>query len=168
MFSQITVEALIEIPAGTIDKWELNKKTGVIEWEIEGDAPRKVQYLGYPGNYGLIPGTLLLKRQGGDGDPLDILVLGPPVERGQLVPCHIIGVLNLTDRGEQDDKLIAVMRGSPFEDVRSISELDKAFPGVSKIIEVWFENYKGKQIMKSQGYGSVEDARAILQDARVK
>ena len=44
--------------------------------------PREVKYLGYPGNYGMIPRTLLPKELGGDGDPLDVIVLGPAVERG--------------------------------------------------------------------------------------
>lgn len=72
------VNAVVEIPAGTLDKWELSKSNGQVEWETVNDVPRVVNYLGYPGNYGMIPRTLLPKDDEGDADPLDILVLGPP------------------------------------------------------------------------------------------
>ena len=108
------VNAVIEIPSGTMDKWELNKSNGQIEWELVNEKPRIVNYIGYPANYGMIPQTLLSKEKGGDGDPLDILVLGPTATRGGIVKCKIIGVLFLMDRGEQDDKLIAVSDNSPF------------------------------------------------------
>ena len=75
----------------------------------------------------MIPQTLLAKANGGDGDPLDILVLGPPVERGSVLSCKLIGVLYLKDRGEQDDKLIAVAENSPFENLQSIEDLNQNF-----------------------------------------
>ena len=56
-----SVNAVIEIPSGTRQKWEINKKTGVLEWEQVAGKGRIVEYLGYPGNYGFIPKTLLPK-----------------------------------------------------------------------------------------------------------
>ncbi len=103
-------KAIIEIPAGTLDKFELNKKSHEIEHEHKDGTPRVVQYLAYPANYGYIPNTLLAKEDGGDGDPLDVLVLGAAVEREAKLDIKIIGALRLLDRGEQDDKLIAVTR----------------------------------------------------------
>ncbi|MCK5820516.1 MAG: inorganic diphosphatase [Bacteroidales bacterium] len=111
------IQAVVEIPAGTLDKWEVDKETGYLKWEIRDGKPRVVQYLGYPGNYGMIPRTLLSKESGGDGDPLDVIVLGQPVERGSIVKAQLIGVLKLLDGGEQDDKLIAVLDGSPFSGI---------------------------------------------------
>ena len=52
----------------------------MVEWEIVNGKPRKVHYLGYPGNYGFIPQTSLSKDRGGDGDPADILLTDPAVE----------------------------------------------------------------------------------------
>ena len=160
-----SINAVIEIPSGTRQKWEINKKTGVLEWEQVAGKGRIVDYLGYPGNYGFIPKTLLSKDQGGDGDPLDVLVLGDPVSRGSVVPCKLIGVLHLQDRGEQDDKLIAVAKNTSFYAINTIEDLNENYPGVTTIIEIWFTNYKGKGLMKSSGYGDTAAATQILNEA---
>ena len=77
-----TINVVIEIPAGTAAKWEVDKRDGALRWEIEDGRPRVVRYLGYPGNYGMVPRTLLPEEVGGDGDALDVLVLGPALEHG--------------------------------------------------------------------------------------
>jgi inorganic pyrophosphatase len=143
----------------------LNKTNGKIEWEIKNNKRRVVKYIGYPGNYGMIPQTLLSKENGGDGDPLDILILGAPTERGSIIKCKIIGVLNLIDRGEQDDKLIAVSDTSPMYQINSIKELDERYNGISQIVQLWFTNYKGPGKMSSTGYGNKESAIQILNSA---
>jgi inorganic pyrophosphatase len=153
---------VVEIPAGTNAKWEVDKEDGALRWEFKNGAPRVVQYLPYPGNYGMIPRTLLPKELGGDGDPLDVIVLGPAVERGRVVRAHIVGVLNLLDGGEQDDKLLAVLDGSPLAGVRSVEELDAHFAGISRIVETWFENYKGPGEMESRGFGERAVALEVL------
>ncbi len=162
------VNAAIEIPSGTMEKWEINKTTGLIEWELVNDIPRVVNYLGYPGNYGFIPRTLLSKEQGGDGDPLDIIVLGPPKERGEVVKCKIIGVLFLTDRGEQDDKLVAVSKDSPLYQVNKMSELNDNYSGIPEILQLWFVNYKGPGIMESKGFGDKDRAMDIIKAAMME
>ena len=124
------VNALIEIPAGTLEKWEFDKSSKRIEFELIDNKPRIIKYIGYPGNYGMIPGTLVSKEKGGDGDPLDIIVLGPPADRGQVLKCKIIGILYLLDNGEQDDKLIAVSQDSPLYEVNDINELNKLYIGI--------------------------------------
>ena len=159
------VNAVIEIPSGTLEKWELNKLNGQVEWELLNNIPRVVNYLGYPGNYGMIPRTLISKDQEGDGDPLDIIVLGPPIERGRVVKCKIIGVLYLIDRGEQDDKLIAVSTNSPLYGVNSINELNDDYIGISEILQLWFTNYKGHGKMESKGFGNKDTAIDILKAA---
>ena len=159
------LQAVIEIPAGTIDKWELNKSNGQLEWEIVNGKPRKVNYLGYPGNYGFIPQTLLSKEQGGDGDPLDVLILGPPVERGSIQKCKIIGVLKLTDDTENDDKIIAVSQNSQMYKVNDILEMENEFNGVLDIVEIWFKNYKGQRFLNSRGYRGKAEANSIINKA---
>lgn len=160
--------AIIEIPAGTSAKWEVSKDDPhAVYWEYEDGEPRVVNYLGYPGNYGAIPGTALPKELGGDGDPLDVIVLGQAVPRGEVVEVRVIGVLKMLDDGEQDDKLIAVLtQDSPFSQVETIEQLDREFPGVSQIIDLWFANYKGPDGgMEGLGYEDADVALNVLETA---
>lgn len=160
-----SVNVVVEIPAGTNAKWEVAKPDGHLKWEIRDGKPRIVKYLPYPGNYGMVPRTLLPKELGGDGDPLDVIVLGPAVERGAVVKANLVGVLKLLDGGEQDDKLLAVEAGSPLDSAGDLSELEAQFPGVLAIIETWFSNYKGPGQLESQGFGDVTRAGEILMAA---
>ena len=163
-----SVNAIVEIPTGTSAKWEVSKDDpNAVYWEYKNGEPRVVHYLGYPGNYGAIPGTALPKELGGDGDPLDVIVLGQAVPRGEIVDVSVIGVLKMLDDGEQDDKLIAVLtQDSPFAHVESMAQLDNEFPGVSQIIDLWFANYKGPDGgMQGLGFEDAESARAVLEAA---
>lgn len=160
-----TINVVVEIPAGTNAKWEVDKADGVLRWELEQGQPRVVAYLGYPGNYGMVPRTLLPAEAGGDGDPLDVLVIGAPAARGDVVRCRVIGVLALLDGGETDDKLLAVAEGNALSDVRDMDELDARFPGVSGIVETWFVSYKGPGELTSRGWGGPAAATEILDTA---
>ncbi|WP_417584508.1 inorganic diphosphatase [Nitrincola sp.] len=163
-----SVRAIIEIPTGTSAKWEVSKDDPkAVYWEYKNDKPRVVNYLGYPGNYGAIPGTALPKELGGDGDPLDVIVLGQAAPRGEIVDVRVIGVLKMLDDGEQDDKLIAVMmQDSPFAHIESMAQLDAEFAGVSQIVDLWFANYKGPDGgMEGLGFEDAESARAVLDAA---
>jgi len=160
-----TVNVVVEIPTGTVAKWEVSKSDGHLEWEMRDGKPRVVRYLGYPGNYGMIPQSLLPAEMGGDGDPLDAIVLGPAVPRGSVVRVKLIGVLKLLDGGEQDDKLVAVMVDTPLYEVDSIAELEEQFPGVAAIVETWFTSYKGPGEIESLGYAEREEAQQILEAA---
>lgn len=163
-----TITAIVEIPAGTSAKWEIDPEDPQsLYWEYEEGAPRIVQYLGYPGNYGSIPGTALPEDLGGDGDPLDVIVLGQAAPRGARLDIRLIGVLKMTDEGQQDDKLLGVMtENTPFAEVESLAALDESFPGASEIVATWFTNYKGPDGgMENQGYADAEEARAIFDQA---
>lgn len=159
------LNVVIEIPTGTLEKWEVEKETGYLGLEKRKGVYRKVNYLGYPGNYGMIPQTLLSKEEGGDGDPLDVLVLGEALPRGAIVPCKLIGILKLLDKGEQDDKLIAVAEGHEFFKVNNMAELNANYRGVSEIISLWFSSYKGGTKIEIIGYGEKEEAEEILRAA---
>src|SRR4028118_808108 len=93
------VNAIIEIPKGSRAKYELDKETGMLKLD-------RVLYSSvyYPANYGFIPQTYC-----DDDDPLDILVLSQiEMQPLCLVEAKIIGVMRMLDRGEADDKLLAV------------------------------------------------------------
>jgi inorganic pyrophosphatase len=155
------VNIIVEIPAGTDQKWEANKDTGVIEWErVNEDSLRVVKYLPYPANYGFIPQTYLPVSGGGDGDPLDVFLLGAAEERGSVVPGRVIGIIKMLDKGEQDDKLIAVSEHSHFGSIKSLSELKSNYPGVLEILTVWLIHYKGNNLTEIQ---SIEDEQSAME-----
>lgn len=107
--------ACIEIEQGSKNKYELDKDTGLIILD-------RILYTSthYPMNYGFIPLTYC-----GDHDPLDVFVLcSQPIEKMSLVRCFPIGVINMRDRDEEDEKIIAIPFGDPqYNGYRDISEL---------------------------------------------
>lgn len=160
-----SLRMLVEIPAGTNDKWEVDKHSGTLERDREDGKPRTVAYLPYPGNYGMVPRTRLPKSRGGDGDPLDVVLLAPALSRGSLLTVTPIGVLYLYDRGETDHKIIAVSDGSPLPDIRDIADLDRRHPGITAILATWFANYKGAGKMRADGFGDAHAAQALIDES---
>lgn len=159
------VNVVIEIPAGTNEKWEVTKNGQSVEWDIERGKFRVIQYLAYPANYGMIPRTLLPTDSGGDGDPLDVVVLGPALRRGAVILARPIGILLLVDDGKRDDKVIAVQTTGPLSDVSSLKELDANYPGVTTLIETWFANYEGSSDVQSQGMEGRDAALEVVHEA---
>ncbi len=156
------VNVVVEVPAGTTGKWEVTKPEGELRWEVREGKPRVVQFLGYPANYGMIPRTLLPKKHGGDGDPLDVVILGDAVPRGSVIPTRLIGVMIMRDGGEQDDKLIAVRPDSPFGDVHNMAQLEEQFGSATTILKTWFTSYKGPGVITVPGFEDREKAQEIL------
>lgn len=160
------VNVVIEIPAGTNEKWETNKKSGHLEWPVNDEGVRRVvNYLPYPANYGMIPQTWLPADEGGDNDPLDVFLLGAAQQRGAVVQARIVGVIRIKDRNEQDDKLIAVPNQSAFENVETLADLEQQFPGVVDILVVWLENYKGPNAIHIDSVANHNTAESILNAA---
>jgi len=156
------INVLIEIPAGTLQKWEAKKSGEGLDWDRKDGKLRIVNYLPYPDNYGMVPRTLLPREAGGDGDPLDVIVLGAASERASVIPARPIGVLRLLDDGEQDDKIIAVPLDGPLSEVTSLQQLETNYAGITTIIELWFTNYKGPGHMTSQGYADADAAWEMI------
>ena len=136
--------AVIEIPAGSNEKWEVSKDGELIKLEFKNGKPRIINYIGYPVNYGFIPKTLLPTSEGGDGDQLDILVFSQsPLQRGQVVEVKIIGMLKMKDKGLLDNKILSILDdNSGFYRINSLNQLDNQYPGILEIIRIWFSNYK--------------------------
>jgi len=160
-----SMNMVVEIPAGTLAKWEVSASGDEMEWELQDGARRLVHYLGYPGNYGMVPRSVQSERTGGDGDPLDVLLLGDAVSRGSVVRVRPIGVLRLTDTGERDDKILAVPLEGFLADVTDLDRLDAAMPGARSIVETWFTHYKGPGRVTSQGFAGAAEARKTVQQA---
>ncbi len=159
------ITVVVEIPAGTNDKWEVDKTTGRLAWEQRDGRPRVVSFLPYPGNYGFIPRTLLSRESGGDGDPLDVIVLGPALPRGTVVSARLIGVLRMKDSGENDDKLLAVRLDGPFAAISTLAEFRASYPDALDIVAQWFGAYKGPGVMQVGDFADQAEARRILNEA---
>ncbi len=158
------VNAVVEIPAGTADKWEVAETGRALAIEREAGRRRRINYLPYPANYGFIPQTRLETEDGGDGDPVDLVLLGPATPCGAVVRARIVGVLRLIDDEERDDKILAVRPGAPLGDVRSIDGLQDRYPGVLEILETWFVHYEGPG-NRSRGFRDATTARALVREA---
>jgi len=157
-----SVNVVVERPTGSVQAWRINAKSGAIVWQQDKGKARSVHYLGYPGNYGFVPRTLSSEESGGDGAPLDALVLGPAVPRGEIVKVKLVGMLKLLEHGKEDHKLIGVVEGTPLYDANDIAELQQKFPGVDTIIKTWFANHQGPGQVVTQGFADAASARALL------
>lgn len=125
------VNAIIEIPKGSRAKYEIDKDSGLIKLDRVIFAS-----MYYPLNYGFIPQTL-----GEDHDPLDIVVLTQvTVVPGCLIPCKVIGVMQMIDRGEADDKIIAVAEQDPS--VSHLTDVKDLPDYLTAELKHFFENYK--------------------------
>ena len=164
------VNVLIEIPAGTTAKWEASKAWHALEWQRNPDGElRNVDYLAYPANYGIVWHTLAAVEDGGDGDPLDVVVLGDALVRGALCRARPIGVLFTRDGGETDDKIIAVLANDRgLGAVTTLDELRERYPGALAILETWFANYKGPGVVEVLGVGDAAAALERIEATRLR
>ena len=138
-----TYNAIIEIPAGDSIKYEISKDGKNINEQIENSTVRIIDYLPYPFNYGFIPSTILPQNNG--SDLLDIIVIGPRVDRGTVLKVKPIGTLVLLDKNKVDLKVIAVsLNKTNLSSINNIKELEKNFIGILDIIKLWVINYEGE------------------------
>jgi inorganic pyrophosphatase len=162
------VNVVIEISAGTTEKWEVNKENGQIEWEqVMPDSLRTIDYLGYPANYGFVPQTLLPTTTVGDGDPVDVFVLGTSIARGKIVNVRVVGIIHMLDDHESDSKLLAVAVNEPGFDVHSFEMLVNEYPGVVDIIKIWLLHYKGSGRVEILSVNDEKDALRFLKTAHI-
>jgi inorganic pyrophosphatase len=150
------VSCIVEIPAGSKVKYELDKDTGMLY--VDRVLASSVRY---PHNYGFIPQTLCE-----DNDPLDVLVVMQcPTAPFSLMQVKPIGVMRMLDQGEQDDKVIAVHCDDPaFKNFNDISE----FPA-HRLAEIksFFEDYKKNEHkeVRVDDFLGADQARRIIEDA---
>ncbi len=156
------VNAVIEIPQGSRAKYEIDKASGLLRLD-------RIIYSSfyYPCNYGFIPQTY-----GDDKDPLDILVItSQPVQPMCLMEAKVMGVMQMVDSGDADDKIIAVAATDPsVNHYNNIEELPKHF---FDELRHFFEEYKkleNKAVVveefqdKATALKIIEDARAFYRD----
>lgn len=152
-------KALIEIPLGSRNKYEMDEHTGRIVLD-------RVLYsaMSYPAEYGIIEKTLAP-----DGDPLDILVIASePTFPGCTVPARVLGYLATRDQGKEDYKLISVVDCDPRYD--HIQRLEDISPFLLKEIANFFQNYKVLQGLTVEvgDYHGLEDTLEIIRQCRLR
>ena len=131
-------KAIIEIPKGSSNKYELDKGSGMLKLDRVLSSA-----VYYPANYGFIPQTLAE-----DDDPLDVLVYStveiPPMT---LCQARAVGLMTMIDQGHPDHKIIAVLCQDPI--YNEFKNAD-AFPShIFKLLRRFFNDYKaleGKEV----------------------
>lgn len=152
------VEAIIEIPLRTKNKFEIDEKTKRIKLD-------RVLYsaMTYPAEYGYLEDTL-----SPDGDPLDIVVISSEqTYPGCVVPARVVGYLHVIDNGFDDYKLIAVVDVDPrYDQIQTLNDLGEF---TLEEIKNFFENYKTLQNIEVEvkEYHSKEEALDLINKCRI-
>ncbi|MCE9585397.1 inorganic diphosphatase [Candidatus Nomurabacteria bacterium] len=155
---------IIEIPKGSHNKYEIDKETGLIKLDRANYGPAA-----YPFDYGFVPQTLWE-----DGDALDVILLSTfPVNTGVLVNARPVALLEMTDSGESDYKIIAVpVEDRRWEDVKDLADLNnhslrefqnffetiKQLKGKPAVVEI--HGYKGK----AEAIEAIEKAQKLYSE----
>lgn len=171
--------AFIEIvPTDTV-KYEIDKESGYLKI----DRPQKFSNV-VPALYGFIPQTYCDKLvaefaseksgknvEKGDGDPLDICVLSErSITHGDIILQAIpIGGIRLIDKGEADDKIIAVMQGDEvYKQWTDIKDCPEAIINRLKHYFLTYKNIPGTEVPTceiSNIYGK-EEAYEVINRSR--
>ncbi len=151
-----TYTVVVEIPKGSRNKYELDKATGRIRLDR-----MLFSSVHYPADYGFIEGTL-----GGDGDPLDALVLvGEATFPGCVIEVRPIGVFRMTDDKGEDEKVLTVPIGDPhWNQLEKLADVPRH---LLREIEHFFTVYKdleGKSVT-IKGWEDEDVARALITEA---
>ena len=150
------INVVIEIPMNEEPvKYEVDKATGAIFVDRVLTTPMR-----YPCNYGYVPRTL-----GGDGDPLDVLVVMPvPLIPGSVIRCRPVGMLNMTDEAGEDMKLVAVPVSQVFPAYRDIESVRDLPELTLDRIAHFFAHYKDLEKGKWAKVEGWEDAAAARKE----
>jgi len=148
------VNVLIEIPAGSKNKYEFDK-------DLQAFALDRVLYssVHYPYDYGFIPNTLA-----DDGDPLDgMVIIDQPTFPGCVIAARPIGMLEMIDGGDRDEKLLCVPDKDPrFANVKSLDDIERH--RLDEIAE-FFRTYKNleKKTTEILGWQDVAAVSALVE-----
>lgn len=149
------INVLIEIPAGSKNKYEFDK-------DMQAFALDRVLYssVQYPYDYGFVPNTLA-----DDGDPLDgMVMMDQPTFPGCVIACRPIGMMEMIDGGDRDEKILCVPAKDPrFDGVRTLD--DVASHRLDEIAE-FFRSYKNleKKVTEILGWQNVEKVMPLVEE----
>lgn len=145
-----TVNGYIEIPRGERRKFEFNMRDN--RRAIDRVMPRSLG--GYPVNYGYVPQTVSY-----DGDPFDILVLGPAATGGALVQGTIVGIMHMEDEKGLDSKVVVSPVDRNGRPLYALTDKDRGRIGE------YFKHYKDHEpgkFSRVPGWGAAEEGRAFV------
>ena len=149
------INILIEIPAGSKNKYEFDKN-------LNAFALDRVLYASvqYPCDYGFIPNTLA-----DDGDPLDGMVfMDQPTFPGCVITARPIGMLEMIDGGDRDEKILCVPDKDPrYSQVKSLQ--DVAQHRLDEIAE-FFKTYKNleKKVTEILGWKDADQVSSLIEE----
>ncbi len=148
------INVLVEIPAGSKNKYEFDK-------DLNAFALDRVLYASvqYPYDYGFIPNTLA-----DDGDPLDgMVIMDQPTFPGCVIAARPIGMLEMIDGGDRDEKILCV----PDKDPRfaQVTSLQNIAPHRLDEIAEFFQTYKNleKKSVEILGWQDVDKVNALVE-----
>ena len=147
------VNAYIEIPRGDRRKYEFNMAKNAPA--LDRTIPEKIG--GYPVNYGIVPQTISY-----DGDPFDVLVLGPAIPTGQLVTGVIVGLMHMNDETGLDSKVVISRVGGDGKPTHQLTGADR------KRMADYFNRYKRddddpKTFATVPGWGTAAEGLSFVQ-----
>ena len=150
-----TINVIVEINKGSKNKYEIDKKTGLIALDRVAHTAQD-----FPFDYGFVPRSLWH-----DNDPLDVILLTTyPLLPGVLVHARPVAIMNMIDNGESDDKIIAV----PVDDPRfeTVQDLDEINPHTLKEIEHFYSTYKKLQnkIVDVKSFKKKKEAQSTFEE----
>ncbi len=154
---QITVPVMIEIPKGSRNKYEYDKKKKVFRFDR-----MLFSAVHYPSDYGFIPDTLAE-----DGDPLDALVLvWEPTFPGCLIEARPVGLFKMWDEKGPDEKILCVPISDPLWNY--IASLSDVPPHLLKEIEHFFSIYKDLEEKKTgvEGWEDRDAAMRVVKESQ--
>ena len=152
------LNVIIDTPKGSRNKYAYDEKLGL--FVLKG-----VLTVGhsFPYDFGFIPNT-----KGGDGDPLDVLVLmDEPAFAGCLVPSRLVGVIEAEQtekdgKTERNDRLIAVASNSKIhENVKSINDLNETLVDQIEHFFISYNEAKGKKFNPLGRFGAIKAKRVV-------
>lgn len=158
------LNVIIDTPKGSRNKFSWDEKRQL--FELSGMLPTGAVF---PYDFGFIPNT-----RGGDGDPLDVLVLmDEPAFTGCLVRSHLLGVIEAeqTEKGEteRNDRLIAVAAKSrTIGDLKSITDLNSKLLDEIEHFFISYNEVKGKKFKPLGRYGPERALKLVNHSKRRK
>src|SRR3712207_6649615 len=150
------VNAVIEVPLGSRNKYEYEPEFGVIMRDRV--LPGAVRY---PSDYGFVPSTLT-----GRGDPLDIVVAAyDPAFPGCVVRARPIGTLHIADSKREEHNVLALPDDGPrFADILALEDLPEQN---LREIEEFFEVYKrleGDEKVEIRGWLALDETHELIRE----